>query len=150
MFFVGVDAHKKTSRITVMDDAGKILKRQRVLSTPGEFRQSLAEFSGPMKAVLEASYCWGPMYDWLDDLTDEVVLAHPGEVRAIAEARIKTDKIDSETLATWATLTNSKARPGLLGSDLRHASSNGTTNGAAQQCPLAYTSARSCGSNPKI
>jgi transposase len=39
------------------------------------------------------------MYDWLDELTDEVVLAHPGKVRAIAEARIKTDTIDSETLA---------------------------------------------------
>ncbi len=29
----------------------------------------------------------------------QVVLAHPGKVRAIAEARIKTDKIDSEILA---------------------------------------------------
>jgi transposase len=52
-----------------------------------------------MKAVLEASYSWGPMYDWLDELVDDVVLAHPRKVRAIAEARIKTDKIDSETLA---------------------------------------------------
>lgn len=39
------------------------------------------------------------MYDWLDEVADYVVLAHPAKVRAIAEARIKTDKIDSETLA---------------------------------------------------
>jgi transposase len=39
------------------------------------------------------------MYDWLDQVADEVVLAHPLKVRAIADARIKTDKIDSETLA---------------------------------------------------
>jgi transposase len=52
-----------------------------------------------MKAVLEASYGWGPMYDWLDEVAEEVVLAHPLKVRAIAEARIKTDKIDSQTLA---------------------------------------------------
>ncbi len=39
------------------------------------------------------------MYDWLDEIADEVVLAHPGKVRAIADARIKTDKIDSATLA---------------------------------------------------
>jgi len=97
--FVGVDGHKNTSQITVMDAAGKILKRQRVMTTPEQFRQSLAEFSGPMKAVLEASYCWGPMYDWLGQLTEEVILAHPSKVRAIAEARIKTDKIDSEILA---------------------------------------------------
>jgi transposase len=52
-----------------------------------------------MKAVVEASYSWGPMYDWLDEVADDVILAHPAKVRAIAEARIKTDKIDSETLA---------------------------------------------------
>jgi transposase len=39
------------------------------------------------------------MFDWLNELADEVVLAHPSKVRAIAEARIKTDKIDSEILA---------------------------------------------------
>jgi len=37
--------------------------------------------------------------DWLDDVADEVILAHPLKVRAIAEARIKSDKIDSATLA---------------------------------------------------
>jgi transposase len=99
VLFVGVDAHKTTSQITVMDESGKVLKRQRVPSTPAGFRQGFGEFAQPVKAVLEASYCWGPMYDWLDELADEVVLAHPGKVRAIAEARIKTDKIDSETLA---------------------------------------------------
>lgn len=41
----------------------------------------------------------GSHFDWLDEVADEVVLAHPSKVRAIAEARIKTDKIDSETLA---------------------------------------------------
>jgi transposase len=96
---VGVDAHKSTSQITVMDESGNVLKRQRVPSSPAGFQQGLSGFDQPMKAVLEASYCWGPMFDWLDELADEVVLAHPSKVRAIAEARIKTDKIDSETLA---------------------------------------------------
>ncbi len=82
-----------------MDESGKVLKRERVRSTPDGFRQSLGAFGHPIQAVLEASYCWGPMFDWLDEVADEVVLAHPSKVRAIAEARIKTDKIDSETLA---------------------------------------------------
>ena len=99
MFFVGVDAHKNTSQITVMDDSGKVLTRRRVSSSRAGFQQGLGGLSHPIKAVLEASYCWGPMFDWLDELADEVVLAHPSKVRAIAEARIKTDKIDSEILA---------------------------------------------------
>jgi transposase len=52
-----------------------------------------------MKAVLEAGYGWGPIYDWIGEVAEEVVLAHPLKVRAIAEARIKNDKLDPEMLA---------------------------------------------------
>lgn len=99
MLYVGVDAHRSTSHITVMDETGRILRRKQVPSSPIGLRQVLGHYKEPMKAVLEASYTWGPMYDWLDELVDEVILAHPAKVKAIADARIKTDKIDSETLA---------------------------------------------------
>jgi transposase len=82
-----------------MDETGRVVKRQRVPSTRDGIRQVLGRYRQPMKAVLEASYSWGPIHDWLDEVADEVVLAHPIKVRAIADARIKTDKIDSETLA---------------------------------------------------
>jgi transposase len=39
------------------------------------------------------------MYDWLDDICDDGVLAHPLKVKAIADAKIKTDKIDATVLA---------------------------------------------------
>jgi transposase len=39
------------------------------------------------------------MYDWLDDICDDIVLAHPLKVKAIADAKIKTDKIDATALA---------------------------------------------------
>ncbi len=99
MLFLGVDAHRKTSQLTIMDASGAILKRQRVPSSPEGFRAALSGFEEPVKAVLEASYNWGPIYDWLDELVEDVVLAHPQKVRAIADARIKTDTIDSTTLA---------------------------------------------------
>ncbi len=99
MLYVGVDAHKATSHITVMDDTGKVLRRKRVPSSFTGICETLGCYREPMRAVLEASGSWGPMYDWLDEVVDEVVLTHPKEVRAIADARIKTDKIDSETLA---------------------------------------------------
>lgn len=99
MLYVGVDAHKATSHITVMDDTGKVLRRKRVPSSFTGICEALGCYREPMRAVLEASGSWGPMYDWLDEVVDEVVLTHPKKVRAIADARIKTDKIDSETLA---------------------------------------------------
>jgi len=39
------------------------------------------------------------MHDWLEELAGDVTLAHPLKVKAIAEAKIKTDKIDPTTLA---------------------------------------------------
>lgn len=89
MLYAGVDAHKSTSQITVMNEAGVILRRKRVHSTSKGFKEALAGYDEPFKAVLEASYNWGPMYDWLDDMSEEVLLAHPLKVRAIASARIK-------------------------------------------------------------
>lgn len=99
MLYVGVDVAVKESQVTVMDEMGQVVKRQRVPSSRAGLQTALGRYRQPMKAVLEASYHWGPVYDWLDEIADEVVLAHPTKVRAIAEARIKTDAIDSETLA---------------------------------------------------
>src|ERR1700737_345653 len=82
-----------------MDETGKIMRRQQIPSSSAGVYEALGDYKEPVKAVLEASYTWGPMYDWLAELADEVVLAHPARVRAIAAARIKTDKIDSQTLA---------------------------------------------------
>lgn len=39
------------------------------------------------------------MHDWLEQLVDQVHLAHPLKVKAIADAKIKTDKIDVQVLA---------------------------------------------------
>jgi hypothetical protein len=39
------------------------------------------------------------MHDWLEELVDEVHLAHPLKVKAIAEAKIKTYKINTKILA---------------------------------------------------
>ena len=50
-------------------------------------------------AVVEATRNWGLIYDWLDEVLDDVTLAHPLKVKAIAEARIKTDKISADILA---------------------------------------------------
>ena len=49
--------------------------------------------------MIEATRNWTVMFDWLDELVDEVVLAHPLKVKAIAEAKIKTDKIDASILS---------------------------------------------------
>jgi transposase len=101
MQYIGVDHHKRSSYITVMDERGKIVKEGRVANN----RESLRRFlnnphsCGDSSAVLEAGRNWTVMYDWLEEEVGEVKLAHPVKVKAIAEAKIKTDRIDSKVLA---------------------------------------------------
>ena len=100
MFYMGVDAHKAHSQMTVMDERGTVVERHRAASSREGMLEALSPYRGePVKAVLEAGYGWGPIYDWIGEVADEVLLAHPLKVRAIAEAKIKTDKMDSEMLA---------------------------------------------------
>jgi transposase len=54
---------------------------------------------GEKKAVMEAGGNWHYLYDLLEPVVDELLLAHPLRVRAIAAARVKTDAIDARTLA---------------------------------------------------
>ena len=38
-------------------------------------------------AVVEATRNWGLIYDWLEEVLDDVALAHPLKAKATAEAR---------------------------------------------------------------
>jgi transposase len=99
MQYIGVDHHKRFSYVAMMDESGVIVKEGRI----GNSRESLKEFlngsTGSRKAILEAGRNWTVMHDWLEEEVDEVKLAHPRKVKAIAEAKIKTDKIDAKILA---------------------------------------------------
>ena len=97
MHYIGVDYHKKYSYVVVKDKEGKVERRGKVDNTKEEFRQLLKPYQEG-KAVLEATRNWGLVYDWLEEILDDVALAHPLKVRAIAEARIKTDKISADIL----------------------------------------------------
>jgi transposase len=83
-----------------MDYQGKIIDQRRLSNDAvADYVTQLPESTF---AVLEATGNWSFMYDILEAGTDEVVLAHPKRVRAIAAARVKTDKIDATILAHLA------------------------------------------------
>lgn len=97
MHYIGVDYHKRYSYVVVKDSEGKVERRGTVNNTREEFLEFLQPYRSG-KAVLEATRNWGLIYDWLEGILDDVALAHPLKVRAIAEARIKTDKISADIL----------------------------------------------------
>jgi transposase len=101
MKYMGIDYHKQHFVATTMDEKGRVLSRDKVSTDRGSIRHYFAETNsdGGVKAVMEACYGWEYFYDEVEDLVDELIMAHPLKTRLIAEARIKTDSIDSETLA---------------------------------------------------
>jgi len=97
MNYVGVDYHKRYSVATVMNEAGETLAQRRLDNRLTAFRSFLEPF-GEFKATVEATRNWSVPVEILEDLTDQVVLAHPYLTKAIAKHKFHSDKIDSRIL----------------------------------------------------
>ena len=96
--YVGLDVHKKMCYGTVMNEKGEIVRDGKFCKDPRGLKEFM-EGVGEATVVMEAGYCWQPVYEWLEKDGYKVKLAHPLETKAIAKARVKTDKIDSKILA---------------------------------------------------
>ena len=102
-FYLGVDLHLKRSYVILMDADGKMLDKRSLENS--KMRDYLSEKVPPKThAVLEATRNWPFMYDMLSEHVDRVDLAHPKELKAIASAAVKTDRIDAGVLAHLARL----------------------------------------------
>lgn len=101
MNYIGIDYHKQYFVATMMNEQGEVIRRDKASTDRASIKRYFADADprGETKAVMEACYGWEYFYDEASELVDELIMAHPLKTRLIAEARIKTDTIDSETLA---------------------------------------------------
>ena len=98
MLYVGLAVHEESLQACMIDDQGRVLSNERFPFT----HESLDVFLAGMKHakfVLEFTGIWEYIYEEIEDKGFEVVLARPLKVGAIAEARIRTDKVIAEPLA---------------------------------------------------
>lgn len=96
--YIGVDLHKKTCYITVMNKEGAIKKQTEISTDADEVRNFFEKYQG-MKVAVESTMNWIPFYENLESLGCDVLLSNPLQTKAIASARIKNDKVDSRVLA---------------------------------------------------
>lgn len=96
--YVGVDLHKKTCFITVMDKEGAIKKQTEIENDTEKVRKFFKSYSAANVAV-ESTMNWIPFYENLESLGINVKLSNPLQTKAVAFARIKNDKVDSRVLA---------------------------------------------------
>jgi transposase len=99
MYTLAFDNHKKYALATALDKNGTYMNSAKLTMKKESFEQYIKGFDGPCQAVIEAGYSWGQVYDILTELGVDVKVAHPLRIKAIASAKIKTDEIDSRTLA---------------------------------------------------
>jgi transposase len=101
--YVGIDVHKHYCQAALMSERGQITHELRFDNTT-EGTSNLVDLAKSVdphiKAVVEPSAnFWIRIYDRLEDEGVEVKLSNPLRTKAIAEARIKTDRVDAKTLA---------------------------------------------------
>ena len=103
MKYVGIDVHKKMCQVAVLDEEGKLLDEIRFANDPEEieeFADKLTTFHDDVKAVVESTgNLWIQIHDRLEEHGFDVALSNPAKTRLIAEAKVKTDKVDARTLA---------------------------------------------------
>jgi len=98
-YYVGLDLHKSMSVLVVKNAQGQLVRQGRVVNDPVALQQFLQPCQDqPCTVALEATTNYAWMYDTLERLGYQVKLAHPLKVRAIASARVKTDRIDAGVL----------------------------------------------------
>lgn len=99
MEYIGLDVHRHFTLMARVDERGKVLGHEKV--TNALVPEQIANWGERCRVVLEATANWGYMSDLLEAqaLVEEVALAHPLQVKAIAHAKVKTDKVDATILA---------------------------------------------------
>ena len=99
MYYMGIDHHKQYSHITVLNEKGDVIKTEKVWNIGREVKEFLSGLDDEISGVVEAGYSHYTMLDLMDSVGVRMKIAHPEQVKAIAKAKIKTDKRDSKILA---------------------------------------------------
>jgi transposase len=98
MRVIGMDVHRAFAQVAILDD-GKVVSEQRIDLVQDKVVAFGRALRPDDEVVLEATGNTAAIERLLRPFVGRVVIANPRMVRAIAYARVKTDKIDAVTLA---------------------------------------------------
>ncbi len=95
---IGLDVHREFAEVAIWED-GVVRSAGRVEATPEAlklFAESLCEYD---EVALEATCNTHAIARLLERHVARVIVSNPQKTRAIADARVKTDKVDAQVLA---------------------------------------------------
>ncbi len=94
--FCGLDVHKDSTYATILSQEGKIVNQTRMINE--NVLPYLKHFN-VNKIGMESSNQIAPLFRQLTAKGYFVVVSHPKKTRYIAEAKIKSDRVDSKAIA---------------------------------------------------
>ncbi len=101
MKYVGIDLHKETFSVCVVDQSRKVLERRRLFCREVLSIKSWFQSLGPFAAMVEAAASDEWLLKPLEPLAEKLALAHPRKLRVIAETTRKSDRLDAQTPAEF-------------------------------------------------
>lgn len=95
---IGLDVHREFARVAIWQD-GVVRDAGRIATTPETLRIFADSLAPSDEVALEATGNTHAIVKLLRRRVARVVVSNPQKTRAIAESRVKTDKVDAEILA---------------------------------------------------
>jgi transposase len=97
MYYAALDLHEKSVQCVLKDQDGRIVRESKTIK---DEERILGFLDGTnASVVMESGRNHQHIYDVLKERGYEVKVAHPLMVKAIAYAKVKSDKVDARTLA---------------------------------------------------
>lgn len=97
--YIGMDLHKNYLQIAAIDKDGHLLHNSKINNDPKSIDAFFDGIDRNAKVVMESSSVWYDAYCRIAEKGFDVTLSNPIKTKAIASAKIKTDKIDAKILA---------------------------------------------------
>ena len=111
MLFCGIDLHKRTIAVHTVDAVGALVSNAALLTRREAETAYVATLDGPHQAVCECTSMWYGLRNLLVSQGIDQRLAHAKYLKAITEAKVKTDAVcaatmgDAIAISRWRSIT---------------------------------------------
>jgi transposase len=95
---IGLDVHREFAQVAIWEN-GVVRQAGRIATTPEALRLFADSLAPTDEVALEATGNTHAIVKLLRRRVARVVVSNPHKTRAIAESRVKTDKVDAQILA---------------------------------------------------
>jgi len=91
MLYLGVDIHKKSCWVTVLDEEDCEVEQRKLSMDRAALLEYFGKIPKPAKLAVEATFNWYYFLDLIEPLGFELHLVHPQKTKAITSASWKVN-----------------------------------------------------------